>query len=133
MTMKKLIPIFALAGMLAACGNEDNAGANKKPDAVLEVAPVGKKVYRNNCMQCHGLTQERTGPALAGVRARWHNDEAKLTDFIRNSQKVIAADGPDSYAGKLFDKWYKTSMPAFSSLSDDDIKQLLDYVDKGKE
>lgn len=131
--MKKLLlPVALLAVVLYGCIDNREAGQPGKNDAIAVPEPVGKKLFKGNCMQCHALTQDRTGPALAGVKARWNNPE-KLTDFVRNSQKVISTDGPDSYAGKLFDKWYKTAMPAFGGLSDDDIKQILDYVDKGVE
>ncbi|WP_161499243.1 c-type cytochrome [Flavipsychrobacter stenotrophus] len=130
--MKQLILITLSACLLAACNNNDNAGANKQPDVVV-VESAGKKLFINNCMQCHGLKTDCTGPALAGVLGRWKNDTTKLTAFIHNSQKVIAADGPDSYAGKLFDKWYKTSMPSFGGITDDEIKQIVGYADKGVE
>lgn len=132
--MKKLIVpvVLVCLALLNSCGSQP-ADTNKKADAIVVPEPLGKKLFVGNCMQCHALTQERTGPALAGVKGRWNNDVPKLTDFVRNSQKVIVADGANSYSGKLFDKWYKTTMPAFSSLSDDDIKQILDYVDKGVE
>lgn len=128
--MKQLIAILAAAVLFAACGSADTKPG--KNDAVLtKVESPGQQLFVANCMQCHALKQDRTGPALAGVKARWNND-AHLLEFVKNSQKVIAADGPNSYAGKLFDKWYKTSMPAFS-LRDEDIKLILDYADKGEE
>lgn len=132
--MKKyLVPVV---GLLFAAGCVSSGDNNRKPgskDAVVVVESTGKRLFTGNCVQCHALKQDRTGPALAGVKARWGADTAKLIAFVHNSQQVIAADGPDSYSGKLFDKWYKTSMPSFSGLSDDDIRQILDYVDKGED
>lgn len=130
--MKQFITVIAAATLLASCGQGDTSKPGKNDAVVAKVESPAKQLFVNNCMQCHALKQDRTGPALAGVKARWNNDEAHLLEFVKNSQKVIAADGANSYAGKLFDKWYKTAMPAFS-LRDEDIKQILDYADKGEE
>lgn len=131
--MKKfLLPVLA-ALMFAGCvGSNENSKPGPK-DAVVVVESTGKRLFTGNCLQCHALKQDRTGPALAGVKARWGTDSAKLIAFVRNSQQVIAADGANSYAAKLYEKWYKTAMPSFTSLSDDDIRQILDYVDKGED
>ena len=131
--MKKvLLPAVALL-IMAGCSNEGSSNKPGPKDAVVVVESTGKRLFTGNCVQCHALQQDRTGPALVGVKARWGADTAKLIAFVHNSQKVIAADGPDSYSGKLFDKWYKTSMPSFTGLSDDDIRQIIDYVDKGQD
>lgn len=132
--MKKLmIPALLIAALAACTDATDKNSTPGKNDAVVVTESVGKKLFMGNCMQCHALKADRTGPALDGVVARWNNDTTKLYSFIKNSQKVIAADGPDSYTGKLFDKWYKTTMPSFSGLSDEDIHQILDYINKGVE
>ena len=130
--MKTSVLFVLSAALLVACNNNDNAGANKQPDLVVAES-AGKRLFINTCLQCHGLKQDKTGPALAGVKARWGNETVKLTAFIHNSQKLIAADGPDSYSGKLFEKWYKTSMPSFGGITDDEIRQIIDYADKGIE
>ncbi len=120
--------------LLTACGDHKDsrfADSNTKPQPAPD--SWGKQQFVGNCLQCHALNKDRTGPMLAGVWGRWNNDTAKVVAFIKNSQQVIAQDGPKSYSGQLFEKWYKTTMPAFGGLSDSDIKQILNYANAGVE
>jgi mono/diheme cytochrome c family protein len=52
--------------------------------------------------------------------------KAWLTRFIRNSQAVISSG--DAYANLLY-KNYNHVMPSFSELSDDDIHDILNYLE----
>ena len=130
--IKRLSILLPVITLLVACNNSDNTRQNMPATTVVPVTP-GKRLFMNSCMQCHSLKQDKTGPALAGVIARWGNDTTKLIAFVHNSQQVIAADGKDAYAGKLFDKWYKTSMPAFGGITDNEIRDIIVYADKGVE
>jgi len=69
---------------------------------------------------------DMTGPSLGGVQERWE-DETKLYAWIRNSQAVIASG--DSYATSLFSKWNSSVMTAFPNLTDEEIAELLLYID----
>jgi len=89
----------------------------------------GKQIFKNNCAACHNRNMQDglIGPALGGVRERWKDNDATIYNFIRNSQAVIKSS--DSYARDLFAKW-KTSMPPFLNLKDEEIKAILDYIDE---
>lgn len=52
--MKKVLVILAMAGIVWACGGDDknNASASSQPTAK---AIDGKKLYKTNCVTCHGL------------------------------------------------------------------------------
>ena len=68
-----------------------------------------------------------TGPALGGVQERWAGyPKEDLYKWIRNSQSMVSAGHPE--ATKLFQKW-KTTMTAFPTLSDEDIENLLGYIE----
>lgn len=84
----------------------------------------GKKLFYSKCASCHMVNKELTGPALKGVEARWP-DKEKLYAFIRNSEAVI---GSDKYARELWLRYNQTAMPPHTDLSDEDIRQILDYV-----
>lgn len=119
--------------LLSACGNApEKAEAPKVTPSANAAPPLGKQLFTGNCMQCHALNQDRIGPSLAGVLGRWNNDTARLVEYIKNSQAFIAKEGENSYIGKLYNKWYKTPMPAFT-LPESDIKEIIRYVDKGVE
>jgi mono/diheme cytochrome c family protein len=117
--------------VLLSCGSND---AKKAPvaEVTTKVAPPGKMLFMGNCAQCHALNADRTGPMLSGVLGRWGNDTTALVQFIKNSSAYIAKSEKDSYANKLYEKWYKTAMPAFT-LPDEDIKQIIAYVNGGVE
>lgn len=90
-------------------------------------AAKGEALFKNNCAQCHAVTEERVvGPGLKGVSSR--HDFAWLSKWVRNSQAVIASGDP--YAVKIYNEYSKAQMTSFPNLSDDDIKGIFAYVDK---
>ena len=90
----------------------------------------GKKLFRMNCASCHNrnMVDDLTGPALRGVTERWSGRETLLYDWIRNSQKVISTGDP--YAVSLYKKWGKSRMNAFPNLTDENIAELLSYIER---
>ena len=90
---------------------------------------AGKALFANNCASCHNPIKDATGPALQGVTQRVP-DKAKLHAWIRNNNAVRAAGDP--YFTALYEKWQKTPMNQFTSLSDADIDNILAYVETYK-
>ena len=90
----------------------------------------GKKLFRMNCASCHNrnMVDDLTGPALRGVTERWSGRETLLYDWIRNSQKVISTGDP--YAVNLYKKWGKDPMSAFPNLTDENIADLLSFIER---
>jgi cytochrome c2 len=90
-------------------------------------AAKGETLFKNNCAQCHAVTDERVvGPGLKGASGR--HDFAWLSKWVRNSQAVIASGDP--YAVKIYNEYSKAQMTSFPNLSDDDIKGIFAYVDQ---
>jgi cytochrome c2 len=90
-------------------------------------AAKGETIFKNNCAQCHAVTDERVvGPGLKGASGR--HDFAWLSKWVRNSQAVIASGDP--YAVKIYNEYSKAQMTSFPNLSDDDIKGIFAYVDQ---
>ena len=92
-----------------------------------EAISAGKTVFNANCKQCHKLDQKSVGPALRGITERQSVEWAK--SFIVNSQAVIASG--DAYANALYKEYNNTIMPAHTFLSDDDLNNLLAYIEYG--
>jgi len=92
-----------------------------------EAIAAGKSVFNANCKTCHKLDQKMIGPALRGVTDRQTPEWAK--SFIKNSSAVIASG--DEYATALFAEFNNTVMPAHAFLSDDDLNNLLSYIEYG--
>ena len=90
-------------------------------------AIAGKEIFSANCSACHSTGSDKlTGPGLKGVRQRTPN-EVWLQKWIRNSSAVVASG--DAYAVKIFNDNGKIQMTSFATLTDLQIKQVLDYVD----
>lgn len=91
---------------------------------------AGKTLFRNNCASCHNkdMKSKMTGPALGGTQERWADyPEEDLYRWIRNSQTMINEGHPR--AVELWAEWKPTVMNNFPNLSDQDIANLLGYID----
>ncbi len=89
---------------------------------------AGKVLFRNYCGACHAkdMKSNLTGPALGGVQERWESEE-DLYRWIRNSQAMIAEGHPR--AVELWDEWKPTVMNSFLNLTDQEIANILAYID----
>ncbi|MDB5193938.1 MAG: cytochrome [Segetibacter sp.] len=87
--------------------------------------PNGQALFSSNCASCHAVHKNLTGPALAGVEARWGKKE-NLHAWIKNSSAYLKTGDP--YATALYNQYNKTNMPAFTSLTEQDIDAILAYV-----
>jgi mono/diheme cytochrome c family protein len=85
----------------------------------------GKAIFQQNCASCHNVHKKLTGPALKGVEDRWP-DKKLLHQWIHNSASVLASG--DKYANDLFNEYNKTAMTAFPALSNEEIDDILAYV-----
>lgn len=115
--MKKYL-IFSLIGMLCfACEQQSSFSTDT---AVIE---RGKALFEGQCSACHNFLTSGMGPNLAGVTTEASADW--LRKFIKNPIGLIEAK--DERATELF-QTYKTYMPSFAHLSDEDINALLAYL-----
>src|SRR4029079_338503 len=89
-------------------------------------APDGRKLFSDNCASCHNPIKDLLGPALKGVTSRVP-DKALLHSWIRNNGAVRASGNP--YFNSLFNKWNKTAMTPFPTLTDGEIDAILNYVE----
>lgn len=90
----------------------------------------GEKLFKANCTACHALDKQMVGPALGGVVDRLKKDQNLDTDWLHKwikDNKALRASG-DKYANEVFEKFNKTEMTVFSSLSDQDINDILAYT-----
>jgi len=93
-----------------------------------EAIAAGKSIFNANCKSCHKLDQKYTGPALRGVTDRRSIDWAKR--FIRNSQALIGSG--DAQAVAIYKEFNNLAMPSHEFLSDDDVLNLLSYIEYGE-
>ena len=112
-----VVPVAALAGAAPVAAKVISA------DAI-----AGKALFAGNgCNACHNTNGVKlVGPGLKGIRQRVPS-EVWLQKWIRNSSTLIATG--DGYAKKVFAENGNIQMTSFPNLNDQQIKQILDYVD----
>ncbi|PWG78817.1 cytochrome c3 family protein [Pararcticibacter amylolyticus] len=110
-----------------AAAEQSAAGAATGASAAQAVkgdANAGGAIFKQKCTACHAMDRTVVGPALKGVHER--HDEAWLIKWIKNSQALVAAGDPA--AVKVFNEYNKTVMTPFPELSDDDVRNILAYI-----
>lgn len=85
----------------------------------------GESLFKQKCTSCHAINSVVVGPALKGASDRY--SEEWLLKWIKNSQALVAAG--DEQAVALFEGHNNLVMTAFPDLSDDNIRNILAYVD----
>ena len=89
----------------------------------------GEKLYKANCTACHHIDNKLIGPALRGVSDKY--SEEWLIKWIKNSAEMIAAGDPDAIA--IWEEYNKSPMTAFHYFSDDDVRNILAYIEQAPE
>lgn len=87
----------------------------------------GQQLFQQNCSACHNFKQKGIGPNLVNVTTKVSADW--LRRFVRNAPEMI--EKKDSRSVRLFEE-YNQVMPAFTSLSDGDLKALLAYLHQNR-
>jgi cytochrome c2 len=126
--MKYLFVVIIVTVLISCAENKQPSLSNntKNVDIANDAKyENGRSLYITHCGTCHSLQYELTGPPLANVQSRWQN-KTLLYNYIKNSQLVIAKD---AYAKALFNKYNKVEMTQFAWMTDEQIAQVLHYVD----
>lgn len=89
----------------------------------------GEKLFNSNCVSCHQIDKKVIGPALRGVNDKYSQEW--LLKWIKNSAELIASGDPDAIA--IYEEYNKSAMSAFTYLSDEDILNILAYVEVAPE
>jgi cytochrome c551/c552 len=112
---------FSKSVLLLACFTVWGISAKAQGDPAK-----GEAVFKSaGCGGCHKIDGRMTGPALGPIISS-DTDDKWLTSWIHNSQALVQAGDPK--AKKIFDDYSQSIMPAFPSLSDGDVADILAYV-----
>src|ERR1019366_1196563 len=84
----------------------------------------GKNIFIARCIGCHKIDKDFAGPALANVDKRHTIDW--IIKFVHSSQTVIK--NRDTSAVALFSKFNRKIMPDHADLTDQDIKNVVEYI-----
>lgn len=83
----------------------------------------GRSLFEKSCSTCHNFNEDAIGPNLSGVTRQI--ETSWIREFIQNPAKAI--DANDTRALALLAK-YKTQMPGFPDLSEQDLDAILSYL-----
>lgn len=86
----------------------------------------GKMVFNTNCASCHHPTKDATGPPLVFLSQR--RSKEWTLGFIYNSAAMIASGDP--LANCIYNKWNKTAMTAFPTLTYEELDDMFRYLDQ---
>lgn len=97
--------------------------------SVSNAQDKGKAIFEKNCAVCHKLTDEKlVGPGLKGITER--REKAWLKKFIPASQDMVKSG--DKLAVQVFNENMKIPMPDHKFLTDEDLDQLIAYIENYK-
>ena len=92
---------------------------------------LGESLFSSNCASCHYLGPESKKLIGPGLNDHIFEEHSKdwLYSWIRNSSELIASG--DEKAVALFEEYNKSIMTAFPYFTDDDIDNILAYIEAG--
>lgn len=85
----------------------------------------GEKLYKANCTACHMIDKKLIGPALEGVNDKY--SEEWLIKWIKNSADMVASGDPQAVA--IYEEYNKSPMTSFLHFSDEDVTNILAYIE----
>jgi mono/diheme cytochrome c family protein len=124
LTVCSFIAVVILQNDVASVTATSNSATENPSVQQQAIEHPGEKIFKANCKACHRIHHRLVGPPLAGVFER--RDSLWVTRMIRNSAQLIASGDPT--AVKLFREYNGTQMTSFTTLSDEELRQLLEYI-----
>jgi glucose/arabinose dehydrogenase/mono/diheme cytochrome c family protein len=113
--------IIALS--LASCKNRSAAPQEQSSQPDSASVALGNELFTQNCSSCHTFKDDGIGPQLGGVTKVTSTEWVK--NFIKNPKTVIESGDPRA---ALLHKKFKSTMPSFAHLKDEDINHIIDFL-----
>ncbi len=88
----------------------------------------GKELFNSLCAACHKRYKNATGPALNGVTDR--HERGWIYEWVKNNADLRASGDAEAIA--IFEEWGGSVMNNFPQLSNNDIDNILAYVEEPK-
>jgi len=119
--------ILTLLLSLNSCNSKSDSDNNSSLVSDSLAIIKGQKIFSENCAACHNFRQDGIGPQLGGltsiIKIEW------IKNFIKDPKMII--ESGDERAQRLFEK-YKTIMPSFGHYSDDEILDIIAFLNTKK-
>ena len=127
-TTSLLLIFLSLAFNFNASAQDSDGAkqANASGSGAVDPAIIdqGAALFKQNCTTCHAINDVVVGPALKDLHKRRKLDW--IVSFVHNSTKVIASG--DQYAVDLYNKYNKTQMTSFPTLTEAEISSIVEYI-----
>ena len=116
---------FIFIASFCSCKNTDSRTAQDDGNITSDTAVIhkGQIIFAEQCGACHNFRQDGIGPQLGGLTSIVSSDWIK--QFVKNPQHAI--ESGDERAQILFEQ-YKTVMPSFNKLSDEEILSVIAFI-----
>lgn len=127
--MKKICIVFASLVLACSCSDSstDNKEADKKSEDPAAAAPASEAkdplvekgmelIAKSDCLTCHKLNEQLTGPAYAAIAAKYRGQE-NIIDSL--AHKIIKGGSG---------VWGPVPMTPHPDLSEEDAKTMVHYV-----
>ena len=128
--MKKGIVVSLLDVLLILCLYSCKSGESSDKNLISSDTAIiakGKNSFTQNCSGCHGFRQNGIGPRLDGITqdlsVEW------IQHFIKDPKQMI--ESGDERASVMYKK-YRTMMPSFTSMKDDEINGIISFINTHK-
>jgi len=102
-------------------------GFSSRHDADLE---IGKMLFKNNCASCHAknMVSDMIGPALSRAIERFDYDTIAFGAYLREPIHYLSVSN-DERLQELHLKYNKVIKPSFLNLSDEEIVNIIEYIE----
>lgn len=87
---------------------------------------AGEKIFKGNCAACHKMDSKLIGPPLQNTVAEQGFEWTKK--WIYDNQAL--RDAGDQHAIEIFEEYKQQVMPAYSYLSDEELTNLVTYLEE---
>lgn len=96
----------------------------------VSLSESGENIFKTLCATCHTLSDKvAIGPGLQGISEK--RSEEWIIKWVKNSQALIDASDKDALA--IFEEFHKIPMPGFSQLTDQEIKDVIKYINDNQQ
>lgn len=121
-----LVRFMAYLPFLASCIN-NSAGDKEAISTDTAAIASGQVLFEKNCSSCHNFNQDGIGPNLGGITGKAPVDW--LYRMIKNPANMISIKDERALA---LQKRFKTIMPSFSSWTDNELRDVVAYLNTHK-
>ena len=88
-------------------------------------AENGKQIYKVNCASCHNMKIDMVGPSFQNLFERLPSEEWFI-EFVSQENQLLKNE--DQYTVSINSKWNATHDHKYANLSDQDYKDLIEYI-----